>query len=67
MYYKPADMFPFLIGKVLTKARGIRPLYSLFPFLIGKVLTFLATYFAVVNAFSFPFLIGKVLTGLKHL
>ncbi|PZW91358.1 hypothetical protein C7439_14310 [Lachnoanaerobaculum umeaense] len=59
-------MFPFLIGKVLTKKN--KELYSdaskwvtKFPFLIGKVLTirFIIRYIKII---LFPFLIGKVLT-----
>ena len=62
-------VFPFLIGKVLTKiALDKDGMIDKFPFLIGKVLT-LAGFntpepilSVITSIISFPFLIGKVLT-----
>ena len=58
------ELFPFLIGKVLTYILSFYlKLKVVFPFLIGKVLT---VWSLVVlpsrQVIWFPFLIGKVLT-----
>ena len=57
------EVFPFLIGKVLTsKNNGLFINFIRFPFLIGKVLTYLKRRFFMREDIVFPFLIGKVLT-----
>ncbi|EFU76495.1 hypothetical protein HMPREF0381_1622 [Lachnoanaerobaculum saburreum DSM 3986] len=57
-------MFPFLIGKVLTKIKEKnKENGEEFPFLIGKVLTKECEKDGEpVTMEEFPFLIGKVLT-----
>ena len=60
-------VFPFLIGKVLTKQKDLlksKLCLKLFPFLIGKVLTDAFESITIFHFMSllFPFLIGKVLT-----
>ena len=57
-------LFPFLIGKVLTRSTLELQLSMCgFPFLIGKVLTLLSETIKILPlGFLFPFLIGKVLT-----
>ena len=61
-------MFPFLIGKVLTKESSDPKTTStmMFLFLIGKVLTLaISPSQPELGWAMFPFLIGKVLTYLR--